>query len=150
MERKIINYTIKYFKRGKDLEKRLVIKRVSRGAVNKYSEIVANMAVIEAICKQRDTLVQQFGECVSVGKIKERADKARPVWAQIQQLDEQLKAARVNEVFGMCVGLVADILDDNGIEDKDLCSAKWWEKHTEERDIWDFFKWCCLQGRSGQ
>lgn len=139
MERKTINYTIKYFERGKDKEKRVVIKRISRGVIKDYNMVLSSIAIIEAIERERQKLIQNLGAVIVASKkFSERIKDAEPIKKQLKQLEKQLYDANAEEVFNNSIKIVEQILDDNGIEEKELCSKKFWTKKTEERDLWDF------------
>ena len=139
MERKIINYTVNYFERGVDKSKKITIRRIARDVIEEYNTLIANISIINEIEKERKRLIDNLGYVIIKEiSLKNRIKEAKDIKEQLKHLESHIRDAKSGDLFKRAVKIVAQILEDNGIEDDELGTDRFWKRKTEERDIWDF------------
>ena len=138
MERKIINYTIRYFERGVDKSKLIRISRISRDTMQAYGDIIADIQRGVTLQEEEDKIIKKMAEIIISRdrKLREKRDLCKPLKKRLDQINAD--KPKNDTAFKSCVSVVGMVCEDNGITDKDLISAKFWSKKTQAADIWDF------------
>lgn len=138
MERKTVNYEVKYFKKGVDLVKHVEIKRISRGTMKEYGELMTYALKSTALLKEKENKTKEIAWVLSDTKIRywDRISKAKPLGKELIEIEKKIN--EYADIFPKAVEIVASVLDENGIEDKDLIKFSFWNKCTDDTEIWDF------------
>lgn len=133
-----MEYTINYFEEGKEKEKVVNIRFFSNYNRERYNEIQSaafeakadwdRMSDINSLIEAKTSLLYK-GE-VDKGKTKE----------EIQQLKDEYQSCLLNIKKFEKVGLLKDrfnliknVLEDNGVEDKELLRFEFWDKQVDPK-----------------
>lgn len=138
MERKTINYTIKYFERGKDKEKLVRISKISRDTMTKYGEVIAEVQRGKELEEESTAIIKKMADIIISRDINMKETRAlcKPMKKRLDIISDSIPKNK--SIFNMFVSIVNLVCDDNGIEDKELRSSKFWSKKTEPIDILEF------------
>lgn len=146
-----MNYTIKYFEKGKEEEKLVNIKFFSNCNRERYNEIATG--AFEA--KEKWDRMSDIDSLITA-KTRIMVGKSKDEKAEIKEEIEQLKDEYKSCVIGLKMfektgllknrfNLIKDILEDNGIEDSDMFDYEWWDKKVDPKETMLFLSSVALE-----
>lgn len=154
-----LEYTIDYFEKGKDLKKKVSIKRINNEIAHAYSDLAKknnNLHIMEeeaarmiseigwiATSKEKDVIDEETGILVvqKIGML-ERIALSKPVYAKLKEIKKEIDEISGEELLRARVKVINMIFDVNGIEDTELNSFAFWNKKTEPAAAWEFIIAC--------
>jgi hypothetical protein len=141
LERVILDYELKYFESGEEKILPVKISFISRRVIKDYTDIINEGRRVQALASEKARLEKEIAWIATDHKksIKDRrlavkapGEELIKVSAELQKIDPDAMAVNI-------IAILERIAEDNGINDERFTSDEWWEEHTEESVMWDFF-----------
>lgn len=141
MERVILDYDIKYFEAGEERIFPVKISFISRRVIKDYTDIINEGRRVQDLAAEKALLEKEIAWVATDSKksIKERRATVKAPGEQLMKVSAELQRIDPEAIAIDIMALLRRIAEDNGIKDERFVTAEWWENHTEESVMWDFF-----------
>lgn len=138
--RKEITIDIPYVEKGKEKTKSVKINFVSNRAMSQYNEIMKRLNYSMSLYKSKDIATKALAAHIA-DKSKtpfRKSLEAKPFVRAVDEAKKKIKESGEDVLLADLYALIELILSDNGCEDKDLMSEKFWDSKTDSKAPWVF------------
>lgn len=144
---KEITYKLKYREKGEEKETPIKINFVSNYCNREFSSIIEEITSISNAWKRINIIMEEKGALVyrrTAKKITkdEFKTKIKAFDKEEKKLKEQIEEYSDNDFFKRRFNLIAQILEDNSVDDEMLTDFDFWDRKVDPSEIMAFLSGC--------
>jgi len=145
--RKEIDFNVEYIVKGKELSKKVKIKFSSQKVQRDYGDWLAKAAEFQEINLNRKKALDEIGSII-INKDISMKDKKEQITVLNTEKDNEEKRMRAigsENFIKDRFDIVKRLLEDNGVEDEELLSYKFWDEKVDTNVQNEFLTRCIFK-----